>query len=89
MATSYDIIHKTVMGNKRVHIVSMSIDAASGNIDTGMSVIHGIAFAPVSMTTSGIGLRRNIGSGSTARNGILNVGSCVSGDVFNLTVYGV
>jgi hypothetical protein len=22
MATSYDIIHKTVMGNKRVHIVS-------------------------------------------------------------------
>jgi hypothetical protein len=89
MATSYDIIHKTVMGNKRVHIVSMSMDAASANVETGLSVIHAVAFAPVSMATAAIGLRRNIGSGSTARAGILNIGSCVSGDVFNITVYGV
>lgn len=89
MATAYEIIHKTVMGNKRVHIISMSIDAASANIETGLSVIHGHSLGVVSMTTAGVTMKKNIGSGATARNGILNINSAVSGDVFHVTVYGV
>jgi translation initiation factor 1 (eIF-1/SUI1) len=89
MATSYDIIHKTIMGNKRVHIVSATIDAASANIETGLSVIHGFSLGVVSMTTAGITMKKNIGSGATARNGILNINSAVSGDVFNVVVFGV
>lgn len=89
MATAYEIIHKTVFGNKRVHIISMSIDAASANIDTGLSVIHGHSLGCISMTTAGLTFKKNIGSGATARAGIMNVNSAVSGDVFVLTVYGV
>lgn len=89
MATSYDIIHKSVFGNKRVHIISCTIDAASANIETGLSVIHGHSLGVISMTTAGVTMKKNVGSGATARAGILNVNSAVSGDVFCLTVYGV
>lgn len=89
MATSYDIIHKTVFGNKRVHIISCSVDAASANIETGLSVIHGHSVGCVSMTTVGLTMKKNIGSGATSRNGIMNINSAVSGDVFHLVVYGV
>lgn len=89
MATAYEVIHKTVMGNKRVHVVSCSVDAASANIDTGLSVIHGHSFGVVSMTTAGVTMKKNVGSGATARNGIMNINSAVSGDVFHLVVYGV
>lgn len=89
MATSYEVIHRSVHGNQRVHIVSCSVDAASANIDTGLSVIHGFSVGVVSMTTAGVTMKKNIGSGATARAGILNVNSSVSGDVFLLTVFGV
>jgi len=89
MATAYEIIHKSVFGNKRVHIISMSIDAASANIDTGLKVIHGHSLGCVSMTTAGLTFKKNIGSNSTARAGIMNINSAVSGDVFHLVVYGV
>ena len=89
MATAYEVIQKTVFGNKRVHIISCSVDAASANIETGLSVIHGHSFGCVSMATAGITVKKNIGSGATARNGIMNINSAVSGDVFHLVVYGV
>ena len=89
MATAYEVIHKTVFGNKRVHVISMSIDAASANIETGLSVVHGFSLGVVSMSTAGVTMKKNIGSGATARNGYLNINSAVSGDVFNVTVYGV
>jgi hypothetical protein len=88
MATSYEIIHKSVFGNKRVAVVSMSMDAASANIDTGLSVIEFFHTGCVSMTTAGVTLKKNLGSAATARPGILNVNSAVSGDVFLVTVYG-
>lgn len=89
MATAYEVIHKSVFGNKRVHIISCSLDAASANIDTGLSVIHGHSVGCVSMTTAGLTFKKNVGSGATARAGIMNVNSAVSGDVFHLVVYGV
>jgi hypothetical protein len=87
--SSYDIIHKSVFGNKRVHVISCTIDAASANIDTGLSVIHGHSLGVISMTTAGLTMKKNVGSGATARAGIMNINSAVSGDVFCLTVYGV
>lgn len=89
MAFSTDIIHKSVFGNKRVHIISCSVDSASGNIDTGLSVIHGHSIGVVSMATAGVTMKRNVGSGATARAGIININSGATGDVFILTVYGV
>lgn len=89
MATTYEIIEKNVVGKLRQHIISCSVDAASANIDTGLSKIFGHAVGCVSMTTAGVTMKRNIGSGATARGGIMNINSAVSGDVFMLTVYGV
>jgi hypothetical protein len=89
MATSYEIIQKNVVGKLRQHIISCTLDAASANIDTGLSRIIGHTVGCVSMTTAGLTFKKNVGSAATARNGIMNVNSAVSGDVFVLTVYGV
>lgn len=78
----------TVLGNKRVALLSCSVDSASGNIDTGLSVVDHVAICPVSMATASIVLKRNIGSGATSRAGIINVNGAASGDVFFLTVFG-
>jgi len=88
MAFTIDFLDKTVFGNLRVNVMSCSVDASSGNIDTGLSVIHGHSLAPISMASSAILMKRNIGSGATARPGILNIGAAASGDVFCLVVYG-
>lgn len=89
MATAYEIIHKTTFGNMKVHVISCLVDAASANIDTGLSKIYTHQLGVVSMSTAGVTMKKNIGSGATALLGIMNVNSAVSGDVFHLTVYGV
>jgi hypothetical protein len=78
----------TVVGNKRVALLSCSVDSASGNIDTGLSVIDHVGLCPISMASSAIILKKNIGSGATARAGMVNINGAVNGDVFFLTVYG-
>jgi hypothetical protein len=40
------------------------------------------------MATSSLTFKKNVGSGSTARPGILNINSGASGDSFFLVVYG-
>jgi len=54
-----------------------------------LRVIHGHSVGCVSMTTAGLSMKKNIGSNSTSRPGIMNINSAVSGDVFHLVVYGV
>lgn len=79
---------QSVFGNKKVVLISCSVDSASGNVDTGLSQIDGFSFAPVSMATCALSLKKNVGSGATSRPGILNVNSGTSGDSFFLVVYG-
>ena len=79
---------QTVFGNKRVVILSCSIDSSSGNVDTGLGMVDGFSMAPISMTTGGITLKRNVGSGATSRAGIINVNSAATGDVFFIVAYG-
>lgn len=76
------------VGNKRGVLITCSVDSASGNVDTGLSIIDGFTFSPVSMATSSITIKRNVGSGATARNGILNINSATSGDSFFVVVFG-
>lgn len=79
---------QTVVGNKRAVLLSCSVDSTSGNIDTGLSVVDGFTVGGVSMATTGINFKRNVGSGATARPGILNVNSANVGDSFFLVIYG-
>lgn len=88
MAFTVSEIKKGVVGDLRYEILSCTIDSASGNITTGLQTVYGMAHASKSMATAGITLQRNVGSGATARAGIVNVNSGAAGDVFVLTVYG-
>lgn len=79
---------QTVLGNLRVALLNVTTDSASGNVDSGLSVVKHVAICPISMATVAIGLDANVGSGATALPGIINIGSSASGDNFYLTVYG-
>lgn len=79
---------QVVLGNKRVVLISCSVDSASGNVDTGLSVVDHVSNAPVSMATAAISIKKNVGSGATSLPGIVNIGSAANGDSFMLTVYG-
>lgn len=79
----------TVLGNKRVALLSCSVDTASGNIDTGLTRVDHYSIAPVSMATASILMKKNVGSGATALPGKININAAAAGDVFLLTVYGV
>lgn len=86
---AFTIGRENVLANKREVILSCSVDSASGNIDTGLSVVDGFGgLTPVSMATAAIVLKRNVGSGATSRPGIVNINGAASGDVFFLHVYG-
>lgn len=80
---------KFSVGNKNGVFISCAVDSASGNIETGLSVIHGFSFSAVSMATDGINVKQNVGSNSTSRPGFLNINSAASGDSIYFVVYGV
>jgi hypothetical protein len=88
MAFTVGINHKMSVGNKRMHLISCSVDSASGNIATGLNVVDHVGICPISMATAAVVLKKNIGSNATAVNGNININGAVSGDVFFLTVYG-
>ena len=78
----------SVVGNKRMVLISCSVDSSSGNVDTGLSIIDGVSMCPVSMATAGINLAKNLGSGATSRPGILNINSAATGDSLFIVVFG-
>lgn len=88
MAFTLEILEKSVFGNKRVNVISCSVDSASGNIDTGLSVIDWVSWSPISMTTAAMVVKKNLGSGATARPGIVNINAATTGDVFTMVAYG-
>lgn len=79
----------SVYGNKRVALLSCSVDSASGNILTGLQRVDAFTMAPVSMGTAAILMKKNVGSNSTAINGTININGAVNGDVFFVICYGV
>lgn len=76
------------LGNKRVALLSCSVDSASGNVTTGLQQVDHVALCPISMATAAILLKKNVGSNATSRPGVININGAVIGDVFFLTVYG-
>lgn len=80
---------KTVFGDMRAVLLEVTADAATQNIETGLSRIVGFDYTPVSMTTIiGPKLYPNSGAGGTAIGGVLGVSGLASGDRFFATVYG-
>lgn len=88
MAYSKASTVQSVWGNKRAVSFVLTADAASGAVDTGLSVIEAVMVAPVSAATAGPKFKINKNSGATASNGSLFVSSAASGDDFYVTVFG-
>jgi len=88
MAWDNSIIEKTVFGNKRVHILSITADSAEADIDTGLNVVQAYSLGPITMTTAAITLFKNVRSTGTAAGGYIGASAVTANDKFYLTVYG-
>jgi hypothetical protein len=76
------------MGDKFLHHIRVTADAASGALDSAFSVVDFIQHSPQSAATAGYRVFMNANSGLTANNGSVAMSGLASGDVVYLTVVG-
>jgi len=88
MAFDQSVVHQTVFGNDRVQVLSITADAVSGVVATGLQFIHGTFLQPVSMASASGGFKRNTGAASAVANGSIQISGVASGDTFLLQVLG-
>lgn len=90
-AHTYTLVSNEVDGSvrKAAYIVSAST-TNSGAVDTPVGWVYSAKASPLSCSSSGFGLKikANKDSAGATKSGSVFVSSCVSGDVFFLTVYG-
>jgi hypothetical protein len=88
MAYTVTTTKKTVFGDMRVHHLEVTADAATGTVATGLSVVESMTYAPKSMATAAVKLRKNALPAGTASAGSVAVSGAASGDAMFLTIYG-
>lgn len=88
MTIDANLDRKDIHGSTRVNHYSCTADAADQEINTGFGFVDGVAYAPISMTTARVFIRKNQLSSGTAAAGYIAVTGIASGDVFYLTVWG-
>lgn len=77
-----------ILGDLRVRFLRVTADGAEDAIDTGLSIIDQVNFAPQSLTTGAAKLKINALSSGTASVGKLAITGVATGDVMFVTVYG-
>ena len=87
MAWTVAVIDKTTFGNKKVHVLSCTADAATQSVDSGLDSIDWFQVAPQSMTAIAQ-VFANAGPTGTSIAGQLGCSGFTSGDVFYITVFG-
>lgn len=75
-------------GNEYIQMWELTSDAAVLEMNTGLSVIHGVILTPASANSANFKYTINVLSGATAANGYLCITGVTSGDRFFMTVYG-
>jgi hypothetical protein len=88
MAFTASLSRTTVFGDQRVQQYTVTADAASGSVVTGLGNIDQVHFTPSSLTTMGVKVRKNALGGATAAVGTVGFDGFASGDVGYLTVFG-
>ena len=79
----------TVFGNKRAILLSITADAAEGNVETGLSVIENMVMGQFnSMATGGAYVRKNVNSSGTAANGTIGISGLSAAADFDVVVFG-
>ena len=79
-------------GNHKVQLWELSADAATLELNTGLSVVDhcqlSVASGAASAASFGVSLHRNVLSAATASNGYIALTGATSGQDFFLTVWG-
>ena len=88
MAFTATLNKTTVFGDMRVQMYTITADAASGSVATGLSAITTLQFTPSSLATKGVHVRANALGAATASVGTVGFEGFVAGDVGYLTVFG-
>jgi len=86
---AFTVVRKeSVFGNERVAILKVTTDAATQNVESGLSIIHGISLGISSCNSSNFKIGVNSATTGTAIAGYLGITGCTSGDTFYVTCYG-
>lgn len=88
MAFTATKLFTSVFGNQRVVGLTVTADANSGAVDSGLSVIDAIVVGVQSAATGSQKFKKNLNSGGTALNGSVFVSSCTNGDAFTVVCIG-
>jgi hypothetical protein len=88
MAFTKSVDFTTVIGNKRAIGLTITADANSGAVETGLSVIEHVQATVISAATGSQKFKKNLNSGLTANNGSLMMSSCTNGDAFHVLCIG-
>ena len=78
----------SVFGNKRAVLLKLTADAATQTVESGLSVIEGMALGAASMTTLNARVWPNSNASGVQSNGVLGCSGFVSGDILYVTVFG-
>ena len=87
MAWTSSMIVKTVVGDQRCHILKLTADAATQNVETGLDVIHGHMISPCSMAAVAQ-VYPNVLAAGTSSAGYLGCSGFTSGDELFAIVFG-
>jgi len=88
MAYTVSIDKRSVHGDERVLHLSVTPDAATGNVNTGLQNIYGVAWAAASAASSSQHIRKNVLTAGTAAAGWIGISGVASGDEYAITVWG-
>jgi hypothetical protein len=88
MAYTASFLVKTTKGNQKEQQIRVTADAASGSVDTGLSVLDFIQHAPQSCSSAGYRAFMNTAADLSSDNGTVALSGLTSGDVLFLTVCG-
>jgi len=85
MASSATWVVKTVMGDQRVHIGTVTMTDGTDAVATGLQYVNGAIATPQTSATNGAGVVYN-----TAASGVGDIAfqSCVSGSIYSVVVFG-
>lgn len=91
MAVTFTGVTEAVMGNCRVRMGTITLDAVtSGAVDSGLARIYGGSVVRSSWTSTLLGQQVlfNSGSGGTAINGYVQIVTGTAGDAFEAVLFG-
>ncbi len=88
MAYTVGINEKYNEGPHRVRVLSITADAATQNVATGLDYIRFFSVGIQSAASAPIKIFANSGAGGTAIAGTLGISGAASGDVFYVICHG-